>query len=343
MKIVVTGGAGFIGSNFIFYLRRQHPDDAVVCLDKLTYAGNLATLSSIMSDPSFTFAKVDICDRESVYRLFECERPDAVVNFAAESHVDRSIENPEVFLQTNILGTQVLMDACRKYGVSRLHQVSTDEVYGDLPLDRPDLLFTEQTPLHASSPYSASKAAADLLVLAYHRTYGLPTTISRCSNNYGPYQFPEKLIPLMVINALHDKPLPVYGTGENVRDWLYVEDHCKAIDTILRQGRVGEVYNIGGHNEMRNIDIVRLICEELSKPESLITHVADRKGHDLRYAIDPSKAREELGWSPETDFAEGIHKTIQWYLDNSEWWQEITTGEYQNYYQRIYGALRDAQ
>lgn len=343
MKIVVTGGAGFIGSNFIFYLRRQHPDDAVVCLDKLTYAGNLATLSSIMSDPSFTFAKVDICDRESVYRLFECERPDAVVNFAAESHVDRSIENPEVFLQTNILGTQVLMDACRKYGVSRFHQVSTDEVYGDLPLDRPDLLFTEQTPLHASSPYSASKAAADLLVLAYHRTYGLPTTISRCSNNYGPYQFPEKLIPLMVINALHDKPLPVYGTGENVRDWLYVEDHCKAIDTILRQGRVGEVYNIGGHNEMRNIDIVRLICEELSKPESLITHVADRKGHDLRYAIDPSKAREELGWSPETDFAEGIHKTIQWYLDNSEWWQEITTGEYQNYYQRIYGALRDAQ
>ena len=343
MKIVVTGGAGFIGSNFIFYLRRQHPDDAVVCLDKLTYAGNLATLSSIMSDPSFTFAKVDICDRESVYRLFERERPDAVVNFAAESHVDRSIENPEVFLQTNILGTQVLMDACRKYGVSRFHQVSTDEVYGDLPLDRPDLLFTEQTPLHASSPYSASKAAADLLVLAYHRTYGLPTTISRCSNNYGPYQFPEKLIPLMVINALHDKPLPVYGTGENVRDWLYVEDHCKAIDTILRQGRVGEVYNIGGHNEMRNIDIVRLICEELSKPESLITHVADRKGHDLRYAIDPSKAREELGWSPETDFAEGIHKTIQWYLDNSEWWQEITTGEYQNYYQRIYGALRDAQ
>lgn len=343
MKIVVTGGAGFIGSNFIFYLRRQHPDDAVVCLDKLTYAGNLATLSSIMSDPSFTFAKVDICDRESVYRLFECGRPDAVVNFAAESHVDRSIENPEVFLQTNILGTQVLMDACRKYGVSRFHQVSTDEVYGDLPLDRPDLLFTEQTPLHASSPYSASKAAADLLVLAYHRTYGLPATISRCSNNYGPYQFPEKLIPLMVINALHDKPLPVYGTGENVRDWLYVEDHCKAIDTILRQGRVGEVYNIGGHNEMRNIDIVRLICEELSKPESLITHVADRKGHDLRYAIDPSKAREELGWSPETDFAEGIHKTIQWYLDNSEWWQEITTGEYQNYYQRIYGALRDAQ
>ena len=343
MKIVVTGGAGFIGSNFIFYLRRQHPDDAVVCLDKLTYAGNLATLSSIMSDPSFTFAKVDICDRESVYRLFERERPDAVVNFAAESHVDRSIENPEVFLQTNILGTQVLMDACRKYGVSRFHQVSTDEVYGDLPLDRPDLLFTEQTPLHASSPYSASKAAADLLVLAYHRTYGLPATISRCSNNYGPYQFPEKLIPLMVINALHDKPLPVYGTGENVRDWLYVEDHCKAIDTILRQGRVGEVYNIGGHNEMRNIDIVRLICEELSKPESLITHVADRKGHDLRYAIDPSKAREELGWSPETDFAEGIHKTIQWYLDNSKWWQEIMTGEYQNYYQRIYGALRDAQ
>ena len=278
MTIIVTGGAGFIGSNFIFHMLRKYPDYRIVCLDKLTYAGNLSTLAPVMDNPNFRFVKLDICDREGVYRLFEEEHPDMVVNFAAESHVDRSIENPEVFLQTNILGTQVLMDACRKYGIRRYHQVSTDEVYGDLPLDRPDLFFTEETPIHTSSPYSASKASADLLVLAYHRTYGLPVTISRCSNNYGPYHFPEKLIPLMIANALNNKPLPVYGTGENVRDWLYVEDHCKAIDMILHNGRVGEVYNIGGHNEMRNIDIVKIICKALGKPESLITYVTDRKG-----------------------------------------------------------------
>ena len=336
MTIVVTGGAGFIGSNFIFYMRQQHPQYRIVCLDKLTYAGNLSTLAPVMEDPNFRFVKADICDREAVYRLFEEEKPDMVVNFAAESHVDRSIESPEVFLQTNILGTQVLMDACRKYGIQRYHQISTDEVYGDLPLDRPDLFFTEETPIHTSSPYSASKASADLLVLAYHRTYGLPVTISRCSNNYGPYHFPEKLIPLMIANALHDKPLPVYGTGENVRDWLYVEDHCSAIDLILHNGTVGEVYNIGGHNEMRNIDIVKIICKALDKPESLITYVTDRKGHDLRYAIDPAKIHRELGWLPKTSFAEGIQKTIRWYLENRQWWQTIISGEYRDYYSRMY-------
>lgn len=323
MKLIVTGGAGFIGSNFIFYMLQQHPETDIICLDKLTYAGNLSTLAPILDHPHFQFHKMDICDRKSVYALFEQEHPDQVVNFAAESHVDRSILNPAVFLETNILGTSVLMDACRKYGIQRFHQVSTDEVYGDLPLDRPDLLFTETTPLHPSSPYSSSKAGADLLVLAYHRTYGLPVTISRCSNNYGPYQFPEKLIPLMILNALQDKPLPVYGDGLNVRDWLYVEDHCRAIDLILQKGRVGEIYNVGGHNEMRNIDIVRLICKELGKPESLITYVEDRKGHDRRYAIDPTKIHNELGWLPETRFKYGIKKTIQWYLENREWWEEI--------------------
>ena len=337
MNIVVTGGAGFIGSNFIFYMMKQHPDDRIVCLDKLTYAGNLSTLEPVMDSPNFRFVKMDICDRTAVYGLFEEEHADVVVNFAAESHVDRSIENPEIFLQTNIIGTSVLMDACRKYGIQRYHQVSTDEVYGDLPIDRPDLFFTENTPLHTSSPYSSSKASADLLVNAYHRTYGLPTTISRCSNNYGPYQFPEKLIPLMIANALADKPLPGYGEGLNVRDWLYVEDHCKAIDLIIRKGQVGEVYNIGGHNEMRNIDIVRLICEALGKPESLITHVTDRKGHDQRYAIDPAKIHNELGWLPETMFKDGIKKTIQWYLDHQDWWKTIISGEYQNYYQKMYG------
>ena len=336
MTIVVTGGAGFIGSNFVYYLLEHHPEDRVVCLDKLTYAGNLSTLAPVMAHPQFRFVKADICDRASVYRLFEEEHPDIVVNFAAESHVDRSIENPEVFLQTNIIGTSVLMDACRKYGIGRYHQVSTDEVYGDLPLDRPDLFFTEETPIHTSSPYSSSKASADLLVMAYHRTYGLPVTISRCSNNYGPYHFPEKRIPLMIINALADKPLPVYGEGLNVRDWLYVEDHCKAIDRIIRDGRVGEVYNVGGHNEKQNIEIVRLICRSLGKPESLITHVADRKGHDMRYAIDPTKIHSELGWLPETKFEDGIQKTIQWYLDNRDWWETIISGEYQNYYEKMY-------
>ncbi len=336
MKMIVTGGAGFIGSNFIFYMRRTHPDYDLVCVDKLTYAGNLETLAPVMDDPHFRFAKIDICDRKAVYDLFEAEKPDVVVNFAAESHVDRSIETPEIFLQTNILGTQVLMDACRKYGIERFHQVSTDEVYGDLPLDRPDLFFTEKTPLHTSSPYSASKASADLLVGAYHRTYGLPVTISRCSNNYGPYQFPEKLIPLMIANCTADKPLPVYGQGLNVRDWLYVEDHCAAIDLILQGGKVGEVYNIGGHNEMRNIDIVKLIIGTLGKSEDLITFVTDRKGHDMRYAIDPTYIHNELGWLPETKFADGIQKTIAWYLDNRPWWENIVNGSYRDYYERMY-------
>jgi dTDP-glucose 4,6-dehydratase len=336
VKIIVTGGAGFIGSNFIFHMLKAHPEDRIICLDKLTYAGNLSTLTPIMEKPNFRFVKEDICDRKAVYKLFEEEHPDIVVNFAAESHVDRSIENPQIFLETNIIGTSVLMDACRKYGIKRYHQVSTDEVYGDLPLDRPDLFFTETTPIHTSSPYSSSKAGADLLVLAYYRTYGLPVTISRCSNNYGPYHFPEKLIPLMIINALHDKLLPVYGDGQNVRDWLYVEDHCRAIDLILQKGRVGEVYNVGGHNEMKNIDIVKLICKALGKPESLIHFVKDRKGHDRRYAIDPTKIHRELGWLPETKFADGIQKTIKWYLEHEDWWQPIISGEYQHYYDKMY-------
>lgn len=323
MNILVTGGAGFIGSNFIFYMLDRYPEYRIVCVDKLTYAGNIATLEPVMKNDSFRFVKLDICDREGIYRLFEEEKPDMVVNFAAETHVDRSIESPEVFLQTNIIGTAVLMDACIKYGIKRYHQVSTDEVYGDLPLDRPDLFFTESTPIHTSSPYSSSKASADLLVLAYHRTYGLDVSISRCSNNYGPYQFPEKFIPLMVTNAVNDIKLPVYGEGINVRDWLYVEDHCKAIDLIIHKGRNGEVYNVGGHNEMRNIDIVKLICKETGKPETLISFVEDRKGHDLRYAIDPSKIHAELGWLPETSFEKGIKKTIKWYLDNKDWWVNL--------------------
>lgn len=337
MNIIVTGGAGFIGSNFVFHMLQAHPDYRIVCLDKLTYAGNLSTLEPVMENGNFRFVKADICDRAAVYQLFEEEHPDMVVNFAAESHVDRSIENPGIFLETNIMGTAVLMDACRKYGITRYHQVSTDEVYGDLPLDRPDLFFTEDTPIHTSSPYSSSKASADLLVLAYHRTYGLPVTISRCSNNYGPYHFPEKLIPLMIINALHDKALPVYGDGLNVRDWLYVEDHCRAIDLILHKGTVGEVYNVGGHNEMKNIDIVKLICRTLGKPESLIQFVTDRKGHDRRYAIDPTKIHRELGWLPETKFADGIQKTIQWYVNHEDWWQPIVSGEYMAYYEKMYG------
>ena len=340
MKMIVTGGAGFIGSNFIFYERKAHPEDEIICLDKLTYAGNLKTLKDIMDAPNFKFVKLDICDREGVYKLFADEKPDVVVNFAAESHVDRSIENPEIFLETNIIGTSVLMDACRKYGIKRYHQVSTDEVYGDLPINRPDLFFTEETPLHTSSPYSSSKASADLLVNAYHRTYGLPTTISRCSNNYGPYQFPEKLIPLMIARALADEPLPVYGEGLHIRDWLYVEDHCRAIDLIIRKANVGEVYNIGGHNEMRNIDIVKIILKELGKPESLIQHVTDRKGHDQRYAIDPAKIHRDLGWLPETKFADGIKKTIKWYLDNQDWWKDIIAGDYQNYYEEMYGKKK---
>ena len=337
MKLIVTGGAGFIGGNYIHVMLKKHPEDEIICLDALTYAGNLETLEPVMKNPKFKFVKGDIADREFVYDLMEKERPDVIVNFAAESHVDRSIVNPELFLRTNIIGTSVLLDACRKYGIKRYHQVSTDEVYGDLPLERKDLFFTETTPLHTSSPYSASKASADLLVLAYHRTYKLPVTISRCSNNYGPYHFPEKLIPLMIANALNNKPLPVYGKGENVRDWLYVADHCNAIDLIIRQGKVGEIYNIGGHNERRNLDVVKTILKELGKPESLIHFVTDRPGHDWRYAIDPTKIHNELGWLPETKFEDGIKETVQWYLENKPWWEHIINGEYQNYYKKMYG------
>lgn len=337
MKIIVTGGAGFIGSNFVYYLLNKHPEDEIICIDSLTYAGNMATLEEALKNPRFSFEKVDIADRTAIYEVFEKYNPDIVVNFAAESHVDRSIENPEIFLRTNIIGTSVLLDACRKYGITRYHQVSTDEVYGDLPLDRPDLFFTEETPIHTSSPYSSSKAGADLLVLAYNRTFGVPVTISRCSNNYGPYHFPEKLIPLMIINALADKPLPVYGKGENIRDWLYVKDHCSAIDKIIRNGRVGEVYNIGGHNEKTNIYVVKKILEILGKSEDLIKYVTDRPGHDMRYAIDPTKIHNELGWLPETSFDEGIEKTVKWYLDNKDWWQPIIDGEYQQYYENHYG------
>ncbi len=331
MKIVVTGGAGFIGANFIYYMLNKYPEYEIICIDSLTYAGNIATLNEAKENTNFSFHKMNICNRAGIFKIFEEEKPSIVVNFAAESHVDRSIENPEVFLQTNILGTQVLMDACRNYGNIRYHQVSTDEVYGDLPLDRQDLLFTELTPLHASSPYSASKASADLLVLAYHRTFGLPVTISRCSNNYGPYHFPEKLIPLMIVNALHNKPLPVYGEGLNIRDWLFVDDHCSAIDCIIHNGKIGDVYNVGGHNEMSNIDIVELICEHLGKPKELITFVADRKGHDMRYAIDPTKIHNELNWLPKTKFHEGLKMTIDWYLENKEWWEAILSNEYQSY------------
>jgi len=336
MKILVTGGAGFIGGNFVYYELKNHPADEIICLDKLTYAGNLETLADAQGNPNFKFIRGDIADREAVYKIFEMEKPAVVVNFAAESHVDRSIEDPELFLRTNIIGTSVLLDACKKFGIERFHQVSTDEVYGDLPLDRPDLFFTETTNLHTSSPYSASKAAADLLVQAYQRTYKIPATISRCSNNYGPYHFPEKLIPLMIINALHDKKLPVYGKGINVRDWLYVGDHCAAIDLIIRRGTVGEVYNIGGHNERKNIDVVKTILKILGKGEDLIEFVTDRKGHDQRYAIDPTKISNELGWTPQTNFDDGIKKTVAWYLDNRAWWEKIISGEYKNYYAKMY-------
>lgn len=337
MKIIVTGGAGFIGGNFVHYMINKYSDYQIICLDKLTYAGNLETLEPVMNNKNFKFIKGDIADRSFIYNLFETERPDIIVNFAAESHVDRSIEDPEIFLKTNILGTNVLLDACKKYGIKRYHQVSTDEVYGDLPLDRPDLFFTEETPIHTSSPYSASKASADLLVQAYYRTFKIPVTISRCSNNYGPYHFPEKLIPLMIANALNNKQLPVYGKGENVRDWLYVEDHCRAIDMIIHNGKVGEVYNIGGHNERTNLEVVKTIIKELGKSEDLIKYVTDRPGHDMRYAIDPTKIKNELGWEPLTLFDEGIKKTIKWYLDNKEWWTNIINGEYKNYYKKMYG------
>lgn len=326
--ILITGGAGFIGSSFIFRTLKKHPDCRVVCFDKLTYAGNLASLEPVLGLPRFRFVHADICDRDAVQRVFAEEKPEIVVNFAAESHVDRSIEEPELFLKTNLLGVSALMDGCVQSGVRRFHQVSSDEVYGDLPLDRPDLLFREDAPLRASSPYSASKASADLLALAYHRTYGLPVTVSRCANNFGPRQFPEKLIPRMIANALSDRPLPVYGDGCNVRDWLHVDDHCTAIDRILQKGTPGMVYNIGARCELRNIELVRMICRALGKPESLIEYVPDRKGHDRRYGVDPSKIRRELGWHAETDFAEGLQRTIRWYAENRSWWEPILSGAY---------------
>ena len=333
-KFLVTGGAGFIGGNFLHIMVNKYPNDEYVCLDALTYAGNMETLEPIMNKPNFKFVHENICNRKAIYELFEKEHFDYVINFAAESHVDRSIENPEIFLETNVIGTSVLMDACRKYGIKRFHQVSTDEVYGDLPLDRPDLFFTETTPLHTSSPYSASKASADLLVLAYHRTFKLPITISRCSNNYGPYQFPEKLIPLMIQKVSNDESLPVYGNGANVRDWLYVGDHCTAIDLVVRNGRDGEVYNIGGHNERTNLEVVKTILKALGKPESLINYVKDRPGHDLRYAIDPKKIETELGWKPEFNFDTGIVETIKWNLNNKEWLEHVESGEYLKWMER---------
>ena len=336
MKILITGGAGFIGGNFCHYMLEKHPEDEYVCLDALTYAGNMETLADIMDKPNFKFVKGNICDKALVEKLFEDEKFDIVINFAAESHVDRSIENPKIFLESNIIGVQTLMDACRKYNVSRYHQVSTDEVYGDLPLDRPDLLFHEDTPIHTSSPYSASKASADLLVQAYHRTFKLPVTISRCSNNYGPYQFPEKLIPLIIKKAQNDENLPVYGKGENIRDWLHVLDHCSAIDLIVRKGKVGEVYNIGGHNERTNLEVVKTILKVLGKPESLITYVTDRPGHDRRYAIDPTKMETELGWKPVYNFDTGIVETIKWNVENKKWLENVESGEYQNWLERHY-------
>lgn len=336
MKILVTGGAGFIGCNFVHYMLEKHPEDEIVNLDLLTYAGNLESLEDVADAKNYHFVKGDIADMEFIDSLFSKEHFDVVVNFAAETHVDRSITDPGVFVRTNVMGTQALLDASRKYGVVRYHQVSTDEVYGDLPLERRDLFFTEETPLHTSSPYSASKAGSDLLVLSYFRTFGLPVTISRCSNNYGAYQFPEKMIPLMFTRAFNDETLPVYGTGENVRDWLHVKDHCAAIDLILRKGREGEVYNIGGHNEKTNLEVIHLILKELNKPESLIRFVEDRKGHDLRYAIDPAKIERELGWKPEYTFETGIRQTIAWYMEHRDWWQHILSGDYQNYFKKMY-------
>ncbi|MEK4734044.1 dTDP-glucose 4,6-dehydratase [Paenibacillus sp. FSL L8-0641] len=339
MKLLVTGGAGFIGSNFVLYMLKHHPDYEIVNIDALTYAGNLENLKSIENNPKHSFIKLDITDAQAIDQLMQ-QGIDVVVNFAAESHVDRSILEPEVFVKTNVLGTQVLLDAAKKYNVTKFVQVSTDEVYGSLGETG---LFTEETPLQPNSPYSASKAGGDLLVRAYHETFGLPVNITRCSNNYGPYQFPEKLIPLMISRALSDQQLPVYGDGLNIRDWLYVEDHCSAIDLVIHQGKLGEVYNIGGNNERTNVHIVKTVLEELGKPESLISYVQDRPGHDRRYGIDPTKTMNELGWKPNHSFETGIKETIRWYLDNEEWWTRIQSGEYQQYYAKQYGSrLGDA-
>lgn len=333
MKFLVTGGAGFIGCNFLRYEVDKYKEDYFVCLDALTYAGNYNNVRDLEKEDNYKFIKGDITDREFIYRLFEEEKFDVVVNFAAESHVDNSIKNPGVFLSTNILGTGVLLDACRIYGIKRYHQISTDEVYGDLPLDRPDLLFTEETPLHTSSPYSSSKAGADLLVMAYARTYGVPVTISRCSNNYGPYQFPEKLIPVIISNILENKPIPIYGTGSNIRDWIHVHDHNVGVDLILRKGKEGELYNLGGHSERTNLTMAKTILSLMDRDESLITFVEDRKGHDLRYAIDSTKSESELGWELSYTFEEGIKETVNWYMNNQEWIDDIKSGRYLNAYQ----------
>lgn len=338
MNILVTGGAGFIGSNFIYYELENHRKDKIICLDKLTYAGNLSTLENALKNKNFEFYRGDICDEKCVENIFESEKIDIVVNFAAESHVDRSISEPTLFFKTNVIGTQILLEACKKYGIKRFHQISTDEVYGELPLDRKDLLFTEETPLCASSPYSASKASADLLVMSYHKTFGLPVSVSRCSNNYGPYQFPEKLIPLIIMRAMSNEQIPIYNKGENVRDWIFAEDHCNAIDKIIRSGRAGEIYNIGANNERSNLEIVSTVLEKLKKPKSLISFVKDRPGHDLRYAVNSSKIQQELGWRAKTDFSDGLEKTIEWYIQNEKWTYSIVTKEYENYFNKIYGS-----
>ena len=334
MKFLVTGGAGFIGSNYLHYVTAKYPEDYFVCLDALTYAGNYNNIKALENKENFKFVKGNINNRKLIYELFENGKFDYVINFAAESHVDNSIKNPTIFLETNIIGTSVLMDACVKYGIKRYHQISTDEVYGDLPLDRPDLLFTEETPIHTSSPYSTSKASADLLVMAYHRTYGLPVTISRCSNNYGPYQFPEKLIPVVFSKAINNEKIPVYGTGENIRDWIHVYDHNTGVDLIVRNGRDGEIYNLGGHSERTNLTVVKTILKQLGKSEDLIEFVTDRKGHDLRYAIDSTKVERELGWTRTHSFEEGIKETIDWYINNQAWVNNILSGKYKSAYRK---------
>lgn len=332
MKVLITGGAGFIASNFLFYMLKKYPKYNFVCLDALTYAGNYNTIKSLENNKNYKFIRGDITDRSFINYLFKTEKFDWIINFAAESHVDNSIKYPEVFLKTNILGAQVLMDAGRKYNIKRYHQVSTDEVYGDLPLDRPDLKFTEDNPIKTSSPYSASKASADLLVMAYIRTFNFPATISRCSNNYGAYQFPEKLIPVVISKALENKNIPVYGNGENIRDWIHVYDHNVGIDLIMHKGKIGEIYNLGGHSERTNLEVVKTILNALNKPESLITFVSDRPGHDLRYAIDSTKSEKELGWKRKYTFEKGIKETIDWYVSNQEWMENIKSSEYKNAY-----------
>lgn len=336
-NILVTGGAGFIGSNFVHFMLNKYPGYKIVNFDTLTYAGNLENLSAVEKHPNYTFVKGDICDRQQVLKAFKDHSIDAVVHFAAESHVDRSITGPAIFVHTNVVGTQVLLDASREIGIEKFLHVSTDEVYGSLGATG---FFTEETPLHPNSPYSASKASSDMLVLAYEHTFGFPGVVTRCSNNYGPYQFPEKLIPLLIANAVNDKPIPVYGDGSNVRDWLYVEDHCSALDVVLHKGTIGGVYNIGGHNEWKNIDIVKLVLKEIGKPESLITYVKDRPGHDKRYAIDAAKIKNELGWVPSYQFESGIKKTIAWYLQNKQWWERIISGDYKKYYEAQYSERK---